>query len=103
MIYRLVRQRQVISNYWNGIDFIIASKNAYFKVDFSNFDIKDLIRFVFFTKKLIKNDLSNADDAEFNPDTSDSIVMDNRFGATKSKKKNNSDSISAKASLIQMI
>ena len=98
MIYRLVRQRQVISNYWNGIDFIIASKNAYFKVDFSNFDIKDLIRFVFFTKKLIKNDLSNADDAEYNPDTSDSIVMDNRFGATKSKKKNNSDSISAKAS-----
>ena len=98
MIYRLVRQRQVISNYWNGIDFIIASKNAYFKVDFSNFDIKDLIRFVFFTKKLIKNDLSNADDAEFNPDTSDSIVMDNRFGVTKSKKKNNSDSISAKAS-----
>ena len=98
MIYRLVRQRQVISNYWTGIDFIIASKNAYFKVDFSNFDIKDLIRFVFFTKKLIKNDLSNADDAEFNPDTSDSIVMDNKFGATKSKKKNNSDFISAKAS-----
>ena len=97
MIYRLVRQRQVISNYWDGIDFIIASKNAYFKVDFSNFDIKDLIRFVFFTKKLIKNDLSNADDAEYNPNPSDSIIMDNRFSVTKSKKKDTSDFVSAKA------
>lgn len=97
MIYRLVRQRQVISNYWKGIDFIIASKNAYFKVDFNNFDIKSLIRFVFFTKKLIKNDISDADDAEINPTAADSIIIDNRFGATKSKNKSkSSDSISGK-------
>ena len=96
MIYRLVRQRQVISNYWNGIDFIIASRNAYFKIDFNNFDMQSLIRFVFLTKKLIKNDISDADDTELNPTASDSIILNNRFSVTKSKTNGSSNSISGK-------
>lgn len=96
MIYRLVRQRQVISNYWNGIDFIIASRNAYFKIDFNNFDMQSLIRFVFLTKKLIKNDISDADDTELNPTASDSIIINNRFSVTKSKTNSSSNSISGK-------
>lgn len=96
MIYRLVRQRQVISNYWNGIDFIIASRNAYFKIDFNNFDMQSLIRFVFLTKKLIKNDISDADDTELNPTASDSIILNNRFSVTKSKTNSSSNSISGK-------
>lgn len=96
MIYRLVRQRQVISNYWNGIDFIIASRNAYFKIDFNNFDMQSLIRFVFLTKKLIKNDISDADDTELNPTASDSIIINNRFSVTKSKTNGSSNSISGK-------
>ena len=95
MIYRLVRQRQVISN-WNGIDFIIASRNAYFKIDFNNFDMQSLIRFVFLTKKLIKNDISDADDTELNPTASDSIIINNRFSVTKSKTNSSSNSISGK-------
>lgn len=96
MIYRLVRQRQVISNYWNGIDFIIASRNAYFKIDFNNFDMQSLIRFVFLTKKLIKNDISDADDTELNPTASDSIILNNRFSVTKSKTNGSSNAISGK-------
>ena len=97
MLYRLIRKGQVISNYWSNIDFIIASKNAYFKVDFNNFTIKELIRFVYLTKKLIKNEIEDADDSEINPTvTASTVVLDNRFGAKstdKKKKKSNTDAI----------
>lgn len=62
MIYRLIRQRQVISNYWQNIDFIIASKEAYFKIDFTNFDNKTLLKFKVLTNKLLTSDLADAED-----------------------------------------
>lgn len=62
MIFRLVKQGYNISDYWKNIDFIIASRNAYFKVDFSKFGMKELVKFVYLTKKLIANDIQDAEE-----------------------------------------
>ena len=84
MIFRLVKTGKKISEYWKGITFLIASRNAYFTVnDFSNFDKKDLVKFVYFTKKLIANDISDI------KDDSDSIIpnVSDVLGVTDTKTK----------------
>ena len=70
MIGRLVKTKKILSEYWNGIDFIICSKNAYFKVDFTNFSMKELYKFIILTDKLIKNDIGDAEEA---PEDEESI------------------------------
>lgn len=70
MIGRLVKQKKVLSEYWKGIDFVICSKNAYFKVDFSNFGMKELYKFILLTNKLVKNEI---EDAEVAPDDQETI------------------------------
>lgn len=61
MIFRLTKQKKIFPNEWEGIDFIICSKNAYFKIDLNNFSIKELVKFVYLTKKLIANEIADAD------------------------------------------
>jgi RNA polymerase Rpb2, domain 6. len=61
MIFRITKLKKMFPNEWEGIDFLICSKNAYFKVDLNNFGIKELVKFVYLTKKLIVNDTNDAD------------------------------------------
>ena len=75
MIGRLVKQKKVLSEYWKGIDFVICSKNAYFKVDFSNFGMKELYKFITLTNKLVKNEI---EDAEIAPDDQETIEDNNK-------------------------
>lgn len=64
MIFRLTKQKKVLSTDWKDIDFIVASKNAYFKINFDSFAINDLVKFVYLTNKLILNDINDAEDAD---------------------------------------
>ena len=85
MIGRLVKTKKLLSEYWKGIDFIICSENAYFKVDFSNFGMKELYKFIILTDKLIKNDVGDAEEAP-----EDEISMEER----KQEEKINKDKTS---------
>ena len=70
MIGRLVKTKKVLSEYWKGIDFIVCSKNAYFKLDFNNFGMKELYKLITLTNKLVKNEV---DDAEEAPDDEETV------------------------------
>lgn len=61
MIYRLVKTRNNIANYFNDTDFLFCNENAYFKVRFTDFDLTDLTRFETLINKLITNDTRDAD------------------------------------------
>ncbi|MBQ8130888.1 MAG: hypothetical protein IJ193_00190 [Bacilli bacterium] len=81
MIGRLVKTKKVISDYWNGIEFLICSKNAYFKVDFSNFTMKELYKFIILTNKLIANEIGEAEEAPEDEET----VEEKKLEEEKSK------------------
>ena len=71
MIGRLVKKKQQLSQYWENIDFIICSKDAYFKVDFNDFGMKELYKFIRLTHKLVDADIADAEEA---PDDEETIA-----------------------------
>lgn len=62
MIYRFVKTNKNLGNYFKNTDFIFCNDSAYFKVRFDDFYITNLSKFEGFIKKLIVNDV---EDAEF--------------------------------------
>lgn len=63
MIYRLVKTRNNLGYYFDDLEFLFCNDNAYFKVNFKDFDLTDLNRFETLCKKLILNDIGNAEQA----------------------------------------
>lgn len=61
MIYRLIKTKNNLSEYFKNIDFLFCNDNAYFKLSFDDFDITDLPRFTMYINKLISNDIEDAE------------------------------------------
>ena len=72
MIYRIIRTRRLdqIKEKWGGLNFVFFSKNAYFRLDFNEFDSNMLYKFNSFIHKLAIGDSS---EAEF--DNKDSVKV----------------------------